>query len=630
MYCRTCGKEGDEKAFACKGCGFPPRKGEKFCPHCGAGDILSGQVICIKCKGSLAAVSGKKNQTASKLPTSASGKKNQTASKLPIIFLGIFRLGASGLCKLYSGFKKIVCAVIGKLTYVKTKKIIKFLSLVVALALLAFLVFVLFIKKDESIKTIRTPKYAFIGEIGFTSNGERFATAGRDGIIRVWGTSTGECIKELAPKKNEKKNGSLDELPSIEAISFTPDDKLILSGGRDSDFFMRGSVLIDEYYVSVWDVSSGELVTKYKGGAKPISSIDIRADGKHAALGTESGTSDGHGVIRLVDTKTGYVRNTIYPELKDVRLVKFCPKGQYLLSAHYSYDLDSGSTLVLWKHLEKQVNSWRWRKRVKGKVWDAEFDSEGQRIVGVSTDGNIMLWDVATGDLIKTIATAGILKGATQIRFAGKDKYVVCSGYNGGLAVFNLESGECVKKLKGQKRVAVLALDSSKTQLLTAGVVDDKIKLWDLTEIVTEKKEINDITKEDEEDTETLTNSQSLLQNVKKKVQNIADEVLGENEDTDTSLVVEQTQTDEQSPEKREAFVGARNGAQQVLEQKTSEFKRKSRVLENNTVYKKDVLPLLKEAEYFANKGDFESATLKYNEYSKKLEAIKPKAIKMF
>lgn len=52
MYCRNCGKQIFENAFACVGCGVPPGKGSNYCPKCGAKtDRLA--TACADCGASL-------------------------------------------------------------------------------------------------------------------------------------------------------------------------------------------------------------------------------------------------------------------------------------------------------------------------------------------------------------------------------------------------------------------------------------------------------------------------------------------------------------------------------------------------------------------------------------------------
>jgi TM2 domain-containing membrane protein YozV len=90
MYCRNCGKEVQEKAVACIGCGAAPKAGNKFCFNCGAATEPI-QIVCIKCGADMrkGAYDG-----------AASGK-NKIAAGL----LGIF-LGALGIHKFYLGYSK--------------------------------------------------------------------------------------------------------------------------------------------------------------------------------------------------------------------------------------------------------------------------------------------------------------------------------------------------------------------------------------------------------------------------------------------------------------------------------------------------------------------------------------------
>lgn len=48
MFCRSCGKEVNEKAVACPGCGMPPYAGDARCQGCG-GETKPKQVMCTNC-----------------------------------------------------------------------------------------------------------------------------------------------------------------------------------------------------------------------------------------------------------------------------------------------------------------------------------------------------------------------------------------------------------------------------------------------------------------------------------------------------------------------------------------------------------------------------------------------------
>jgi len=48
MYCRNCGKEVDDKAVVCVGCGVPPLKGTKYCQGCGK-EVDEAAEVCVSC-----------------------------------------------------------------------------------------------------------------------------------------------------------------------------------------------------------------------------------------------------------------------------------------------------------------------------------------------------------------------------------------------------------------------------------------------------------------------------------------------------------------------------------------------------------------------------------------------------
>ena len=48
MFCRNCGKEIDERAAICVGCGFAKGIGDKFCGNCGK-EVAPGAAVCMNC-----------------------------------------------------------------------------------------------------------------------------------------------------------------------------------------------------------------------------------------------------------------------------------------------------------------------------------------------------------------------------------------------------------------------------------------------------------------------------------------------------------------------------------------------------------------------------------------------------
>lgn len=103
MFCRNCGKEVDENAAVCPGCGVPPKQEKKFCPNC-ANPTEPNQAACLKCGVALSGGSGAGLGT---------GEKQKLVAGILAILLG-----ALGIHKFYLGYTKeavimLVVSVVG-------------------------------------------------------------------------------------------------------------------------------------------------------------------------------------------------------------------------------------------------------------------------------------------------------------------------------------------------------------------------------------------------------------------------------------------------------------------------------------------------------------------------------------
>ena len=62
MHCRNCGKQIDDRAAVCIGCGVSPRAERKFCHNCGT-PTEANQAICLSCGVALARATGQKSKS---------------------------------------------------------------------------------------------------------------------------------------------------------------------------------------------------------------------------------------------------------------------------------------------------------------------------------------------------------------------------------------------------------------------------------------------------------------------------------------------------------------------------------------------------------------------------------------
>ena len=79
--------------------------------------------------------------------------------------------------------------------------------------------------------------------MAFSPDGERLASAGGDGTVKIWNSRTGEVIQTL--------NAHTD---SVYSVAFHPDGKHLASAGADRK-------------VKVWDLTTGKAVFSLPGYA---------------------------------------------------------------------------------------------------------------------------------------------------------------------------------------------------------------------------------------------------------------------------------------------------------------------------------------------------------------------------
>jgi GTPase SAR1 family protein len=111
--------------------------------------------------------------------------------------------------------------------------------------------------------------------VGWSADGERLASGGEDGTVRLWEASSG---KELAVLEGHKD--------WVRSVGWSADGKRLASGGEDGT-------------VRLWEASSGKELAVLEGHKGGVWSVGWSADGERLASGGEDGT------VRLWEASSG-------------------------------------------------------------------------------------------------------------------------------------------------------------------------------------------------------------------------------------------------------------------------------------------------------------------------------------
>ncbi|MBT4693853.1 MAG: hypothetical protein HOB73_10960, partial [Planctomycetaceae bacterium] len=241
----------------------------------------------------------------------------------------------------------------------------------------------------------------------FGNDGRSFVTVNeQDSRLRIWNLRTLNSPTLLAGHKSQvcgvNVNSAGDRLVSVSA------------GRASSDEFQLPELIESE-------MPSGKLVRTVLFGhdviGKPICCVAFDPDG------TAFVTSEEDGIVRVWNTKSGELQDTLPTHGANVLSMAYSPDGRRIVSG------DAYGTIKVW-HMEEQ---WKAISLVghAHEVKSVVFTPDGKRVVSGSLDGTIKLWDPLSGQELLSLDTRGHVTANKENTGDKVGLYDVCVSLDG-------------------------------------------------------------------------------------------------------------------------------------------------------------------------------------------------------
>lgn len=285
------------------------------------------------------------------------------------------------------------------------------------------------------------------GGVAISPDGQMGAVTGSEGIW-IWNVETGTQVATLVesphcPPPPASPPGPCAERVDFTAIAFSPDGK-ILASSRCAQY-SNGSCSQDR--ILLWDVSSKKPTSQLLANQVGLAvDLTFSPDGKLLASSNEDGT------VSLWDIASRNLTGKIFtgdvdsqgspnPEAEDTGVrqeedLAFSPGGKVLAST------SSNGAIILWDVASrKPVGSPL--ASPGGAVQQLAFSPDGRTLAASSDDQSIRLWDVTTGSLVNQ-PLLGHTQSTVYLAFSPDGKMLASIDRGGTIILWNMATDSLI------------------------------------------------------------------------------------------------------------------------------------------------------------------------------------------
>ncbi|MDE0682738.1 MAG: sigma-70 family RNA polymerase sigma factor, partial [Candidatus Poribacteria bacterium] len=326
-----------------------------------------------------------------------------------------------------------------------------------------------------------------------SSKNPLLVSAAFNGEITFWDVETSQRRGEVTSPLRQN-SGHRDW---YSAVAFSPDGTKLVSAAADGTIVFGGfpigfSSTKPDNLIRLTDVSTGdELATLQRGSSELIFSPDDR---------TKTVAITSSGAIRLWNTETG--DELVIPIHDDLPLgfhhnvptvlaVAFSPDGRWLVSGTTEgeirmWDVATGEPLAVFSELTEPME----REHLR-HISALAFSSD-RALLAAGTPTQLHLWDVRTGHKLFSVSTVHKRGWRTYHDYPkplvfSPDGAILVNGHGSGtIQLWDVKTGDRIAALDGHTQQVETLKFSPDAETLVSTAQDGTIFLWDWDEAITE------------------------------------------------------------------------------------------------------------------------------------------------
>jgi WD40 repeat protein/serine/threonine protein kinase len=295
-----------------------------------------------------------------------------------------------------------------------------------------------------------------VNAVAYSPDGKLIVTGCGDlktaGEARLWDAASGKPVGPVLVHKG-----------TVNAVAFSPDGKTILTGSA-------------ERMARLWDAATGkECVPPMDHPKGVVYAVAFSPDGKSILTGCADGKA------RVWDAATGQPIAIVLDHPARVNAVAFGPGGKTIVTG---CDVNPGAKLS--DQLNGEARLW---DAVNGKllrtlphrrpVLAVAFSPDGQQILTGADDNKARLWDTISGKPLGDPFSH--LRAVQAVAFSHDGKRVLTGGWDSSARVWDIDTGRPLgAPLSHTRTVVAVGFSPDDTTIVTAGA-DHKARIWRLS-----------------------------------------------------------------------------------------------------------------------------------------------------